>query len=198
MNSDSVMLWLGKISLLTLFAWNVTLFTRALQKGFTRPAGVPLLMRLMGICAALTATVNVIVVLFVRALPAPRLGCALASLVVSQIIFRLATRATCAWRLSLAFSDDVPNHLNEKGPYRWIRHPFYTSYLLTWIGGTLATAQIASVVALVGMTVFYCVAAVREERKFLNSPLATIYRHYQQSAGMFFPRLRSLFFPQLT
>src|SRR5262249_12505301 len=48
----------------------------------------------------------------------------------------VTTRRT---RLTLAFSSDKPRYLLRSGPYKFIRHPFYTSYTLFWLAGLVAT-----------------------------------------------------------
>ena len=38
-----------------------------------------------------------------------------------------------------AFSSDEPVRLVREGPYRAVRHPFYSSYLITWSAALIAT-----------------------------------------------------------
>lgn len=93
-------------------------------------------------------------------------------------------------RLTLAFSNDAPMFLINEGPYRYIRHPFYSSYILGYLSMIFATPhplQIALALAAGGL---YLEAARHEERKFARSPLRGPYKAYARSAGMFFPRLR--------
>ncbi len=96
------------------------------------------------------------------------------------------TRATPP---TLAFTDDDPRFLLDGGPYRWIRHPFYSAYLLFWIGTALATQGLLGwpVVAVLGS--IYWVAARQEEGKFARSALAARYRAYAAKTGAFLPRL---------
>src|SRR5205807_8586540 len=81
--------------------------------------------------------------------------------------------------LSAAFSPDTPQHLFDGGPYRFIRHPFYCSYLLTWTAGIVATAWLWLLPSLAVMLVIYLRAAVVEEEKFARSPLAGAYERYR-------------------
>ncbi len=95
-------------------------------------------------------------------------------------------------QLTLAFSRDLPNALIERGPYRYVRHPFYTAYTLYWLAGSLATlawwVAVPSIVA-IG---FYVAAARSEERKFAASRLADVYAAYRTRTGMFLPLVRRL------
>ena len=51
---------------------------------------------------------------------------------LSFALFWWAVRAHSAAPPTHAFSTDVPQSLVREGPYRMMRHPFYSSYLLAW------------------------------------------------------------------
>ena len=53
------------------------------------------------------------------------------------VLFGWAVLATRQNRPALAFAGERPNHVFRSGPYAYIRHPFYTSYLLFWLGCAL-------------------------------------------------------------
>lgn len=169
-----------------LFVWNVALFSVALRRDFSRPDGVHGMMRALALCGAASALTGLFLLCTTRA---GLWNCVagIFLLVMSQALLRAAVRATAASKLSLAFSGDVPTDLNRSGPYRFIRHPFYTSYTLTWLAAAVASAHPAAFAALFIMAAFYLSAARREEKKFLRSPLAESYRRYRKSTGMFFP-----------
>lgn len=170
------------------FALNLFLFFMALRDKFTRPNGKPLLVCVLVGCGVVCAIVDFSLI----ALSRPPLFLSLVSLLflgLSQLIFYAAIRATAEQRLSLAFSADLPVHLNQSGIFNHIRHPFYLSYLLTWLAAATIVTGWPALFALLMMTAFYLIAAIREERKFSASPLAAAYRHYQNQTGMFFPRI---------
>lgn len=173
-------------AVIVLFIWNILLFSVALRSGFSRPHGVPGRMRILALCGAVATLADGILLFLAKPLPWQTVA-GLALQIASQFLLRAAIRATTRSKLSLAFSDDAPASLNQSGPYRFIRHPFYTAYSLTWLAAAVATAHPAAFAALVMMVAFYWVAARREEKKFLSSPLADSYRCYRKSAGMFFP-----------
>jgi protein-S-isoprenylcysteine O-methyltransferase Ste14 len=102
-------------------------------------------------------------------------------------LFLAAAQATRWRRLTPAFSRDVPEHLACSGPYRVVRHPFYTAYLLTYVAGWVVTGVAALLGVVAGMTILYAVAARREEQKFGRSPLAQDYAQYAARTGMFWP-----------
>ncbi len=107
---------------------------------------------------------------------------------LSLALFWLAVLSNRQRPLSFAFSDDEPRHLVCSGPYRWIRHPFYSAYLLAWLATPIATVQPLMLVPLLVMAAIYVAAARVEERKFEASPLASAYARYRTRTGMFVPR----------
>ncbi len=112
---------------------------------------------------------------------------AAAMVVVAFGLFWWTVRTTELRRLTLAFDDDQPTFLNRQGPYRWIRHPFYASYILFWIATSLATPGVLSWVVPVCFMAIYVVAATKEESKFEASSLAPEYSRYRSCTGMLLP-----------
>ena len=101
--------------------------------------------------------------------------------------------AATVWRtkLTIAFSVDSPRFLMASGPYAFVRHPFYLSYLATYIGTAAVTRKIPSALAATVMIAIYVTAAFLEERKFLASEeFAEKYRAYKKRVGMFLPKIR--------
>jgi len=91
--------------------------------------------------------------------------------------------------LSLAYSDDTPKHLVQRGPYRFVRHPFYTAYILAYLAAVVATANPWLWLVTVSMAAIYVHAAHVEEAKFTDSNLRSSYARYRTETGMFVPRL---------
>ncbi len=106
----------------------------------------------------------------------------------SLVVFWWAV-ATTKDRLTLAFSTDGPQYLITIGPYRYIRHPFYTSYILFWLAGAIVTSEWLLVPPVVIMTFLYFRAARMEEGKFACSDLNMHYKGYRERTGMFVPRI---------
>lgn len=103
-------------------------------------------------------------------------------------LFWSAISASRAARLLLAFDPGLPRGLVRHGPYRIVRHPFYASYVLFWLGWSIAAWSVWTLPPLVAVLAIYVVAARAEEKKFARSPLAAEYESYRSSAGMFWPR----------
>jgi protein-S-isoprenylcysteine O-methyltransferase Ste14 len=103
-------------------------------------------------------------------------------------LFWAAIRASRAARLKMAFDVQNPHGLVTTGPYRYLRHPFYTSYLIFWVGWAIATWSLWSVLPLAVIVVIYVTAALGEERKFSRTAMAADYDAYRQRTGFFWPK----------
>jgi protein-S-isoprenylcysteine O-methyltransferase Ste14 len=110
---------------------------------------------------------------------------------LSLALFWAAISASRQARLRLAFDAENPDSLVSEGPYRFIRHPFYTSYLIFWIGWAIATWSAWALLPLAALVAIYVAAARGEEQKFARSPLAQKYAEYRTRTGFFWPRLTS-------
>jgi protein-S-isoprenylcysteine O-methyltransferase Ste14 len=93
---------------------------------------------------------------------------------------------------AFAFIRVPPTSLTTAGPYRLVRHPIYTAYLLAWCAGAAIAAQPWLLVGVLCMGLFYLSAALQEEKSFLVSALAAPYLEYRRRTGMFFPKLAGL------
>jgi protein-S-isoprenylcysteine O-methyltransferase Ste14 len=114
----------------------------------------------------------------------------LAGLVLDTLglaLFVWAALTTRSRRLSLAFSTDKPSFILRAGPYAYVRHPFYTSYLSVFLGGWIASGSLTLGIALVPALAAYVTAARFEERKFEYSALAGAYREYRHRVSMLVP-----------
>jgi len=80
--------------------------------------------------------------------------------------------------------------LVTRGPYRWIRHPFYVCMALMTFGSALITANWFILVS--GFVVFSLLALrSRVEEEQLAARFGDAYREYQKRTGRFLPKLRS-------
>ena len=107
---------------------------------------------------------------------------------VSLALFLWAVMTTRSKRLKLAFDPEPPGFVTRAGPYRYIRHPFYASYILFWLACTVATLHPLSLIFLVAFSAVNLTAAYREELAFERSPFAAEYINYRKTAGLLWPR----------
>lgn len=105
------------------------------------------------------------------------------------LLFEWARHSVRGRRFSYISSTDVPQFVCTDGPFRWVRHPFYTSYLMTLVSvAAMFPNRITVIGAIVGIITFHF-AARHEERKFEGSPVAAEYAAYKRRTGRFVPRL---------
>ncbi|MCU0831581.1 MAG: isoprenylcysteine carboxylmethyltransferase family protein [Rhizobiaceae bacterium] len=117
-------------------------------------------------------------------------GIQLAGLVVILLAYALFWRVIAETRsaaLLAAFDEREPGSLVTTGPYRFVRHPFYSSYLLFWGGWALACWSIWAIIPFIGMTFTYWRAALDEEAKFTRTEMADRYRAYMDTTARFIP-----------
>lgn len=88
---------------------------------------------------------------------------------------------------AICYAPERPEYLLTTGPYRWVRHPFYTAYMLAWSAGVLATLNPWLLISIVVMFTLYIRAARAEELAFSGSALAPAFASYQATTGMFLP-----------
>ena len=76
----------------------------------------------------------------------------------------------------------------KSGPYRWIRHPIYTAYLLNYLGGGLLAGNI--ILTFVTTILFGILVALRVniEEQAMIEQFGDKYRKYMENTGRFLPR----------
>jgi protein-S-isoprenylcysteine O-methyltransferase Ste14 len=104
-------------------------------------------------------------------------------------LFFMAIRASREGRLRMAFDEGNPRGLVQHGPYKYVRHPFYVSYIIYFSGFALTTWSPVAMAPLAVLVVIYVLAARMEERLFAGTPMASSYDAYRQRTGFFFPKL---------
>jgi isoprenylcysteine carboxyl methyltransferase (ICMT) family protein YpbQ len=113
-------------------------------------------------------------------------------LIVGSVSMQFATMATNRVPLALWHQDgdqNAPKQIVTFGPYRFVRHPFYVSFILLTLGSAFITRDIITMGA-VPLALLSLDWTVRnEERKLLASPLGGEYGAYRARTGRFFPKL---------
>lgn len=154
---------------------------------FTRPNGIPNGVRLLVFfwIPLVVLHVSMIVLTEESNLILGLMG--LSIYIISLVLFWWAVKTTKEKPLSVCYSDDLPNHIMTTGPYKLIRNPFYTSYLLCVLAGVFVTNQFWLLITVVVIFVPYYQVARQEEAKFLASSFAADYKVYKENTGMFVP-----------
>lgn len=139
-----------------------------------------------------TFTWNYSVFIFYRseAIQFPLLATAMA--IMSLGLFLKTVSVVRAQSFSVIFDQEKPTGLFTEGPYKWIRHPFYTSYILVYLSFLLTSRD--TLLWCLGLFIigYYYFASRMEENSFLQSALADSYRTYQKTTGRFFPSLKAI------
>lgn len=150
----------------------------------TLPRGALLLM-----VAVITTSLAYLLLTWRAPAAVPAMIAALVIELASLVLFWRAIGASRQARLLLAFDANLPHSIVCSGPYRFVRHPFYTSYIVFWTGWAIGTWSLWAVPPLVLMIAIYVLAARGEETKFAATGLAADYQQYRKRTGMFWPRL---------
>ena len=111
-------------------------------------------------------------------------------LVAAAALFLWARIAIHGKMFSYILSTDVPQFACMNGPYRWIRHPFYASYMLTLLSVTLMFPSYMTAGGFILAFVSFNYVANFEEGKFKDSPVAAEYEAYKRRTGRFLPGLQ--------
>ncbi|OGP94250.1 MAG: hypothetical protein A2157_01525 [Deltaproteobacteria bacterium RBG_16_47_11] len=81
-----------------------------------------------------------------------------------------------------------PNSVVATGAFRYVRHPLYLASILTYLGLTVSTVSLFSLVLFVGIFVFHNYIASYEE-KLLDARFGEEYRKYKGRTGKWVPRI---------
>ena len=81
-----------------------------------------------------------------------------------------------------------PNSVVASGAFRYVRHPLYLASILTYLGLTVSTVSLFSLVLFVGIFVFHNYIASYEE-KLLDARFGEEYRKYKKRTGKWVPRI---------
>ena len=93
------------------------------------------------------------------------------------------------WSSIVEKKPSKPKNLVKTGPYRYVRHPLYTSTFMVIIGlGIIISNWILSLGILLTFTLIYLIKIPKEER-FLIKTFGKRYKDYMQKTGKIFPKL---------
>ncbi|TFF84742.1 isoprenylcysteine carboxylmethyltransferase family protein [Candidatus Thorarchaeota archaeon] len=108
-------------------------------------------------------------------------------ILAAGIIFHGWSRAV---RRDMASSWEMDSEhvLVTRGPYKWIRHPSYAAYMLSFVGLFLMWPSILGLVLLMGIPGYYYLS--KSEEQHLIDHFGDDYINYMSRTGAFFPRFR--------
>ena len=89
----------------------------------------------------------------------------------------------------IAWSGDVPEALCDRGPYAFIRHPIYASYILAFLAELAALPTPLTLAVFVFNAGLFTHAALSDERSLASGTFAAEYAQYKKRTGRFLPRI---------
>lgn len=112
-------------------------------------------------------------------------------LLCSLALYEWARHVIWGRRFSIAWSDRVPDSVCDAGPYHYVRHPIYGSYMLAFLAALVAMPSATMLVVFLFNVALWGHAARSDERSLGESVLGSDYASYRRRTGMLFPRLIS-------
>lgn len=164
------------------FIWGMTQF-------FSRPTKIPLKAKLFAILNGIFCVLHLACIARVQTISVLTGVSSIIIYLVAGSLFWWSIWATHKKPPAVMYMNNVPQTIFTGGPYSLIRHPFYTAYILYWLGGVIATQYLWLITTVACITSIYYWAAKGEEQMILSGQNSSAYREYLQSTGMFFPRL---------
>ena len=80
--------------------------------------------------------------------------------------------------------------LVKTGPYRWIRHPIYTAYLMSYIGGGLVSSNWVLTIVPVSMYAILVGKRMSKEEEILQEQFGQDYSKYMERTGRLLPWIK--------
>jgi protein-S-isoprenylcysteine O-methyltransferase Ste14 len=111
----------------------------------------------------------------------------LSSFSIGMISYTMGTH-----RIPLALwhqNNDAPVNIVTWGAYKYIRHPFYSSFITAQLASIMLMPHLVTFAGMVWCIVILNRTAAREENNLSNSSFGTEYQSYMKTTGRFFPKL---------
>jgi protein-S-isoprenylcysteine O-methyltransferase Ste14 len=113
-----------------------------------------------------------------------------ACIAVAALLWFIRIHRSLGNNLSVRLKIKDLQELVTDGPYRWIRHPMYTAFLVLHLATFLLTANwFIGLTWISGLTAIIFLRVKREEAMLL-AKFGNEYRNYMENTGRFFPVVR--------
>jgi protein-S-isoprenylcysteine O-methyltransferase Ste14 len=120
----------------------------------------------------------------------PAIGIAAIVITVTGMLFAAWARVYLGSNWSSVPTIKQEHQLIRGGPYRFVRHPIYSGFLLAMFGTFLANGRVRGAVSVVMVWIAWQVKAGMEE-KFMVRTFGAQYEDYRRTTGALIPRFRS-------
>ena len=108
---------------------------------------------------------------------------------LSLFLFGWCIGASGKRNLGLALNKNSSKKLITDGPYALVRHPFYTSYIIFWIGSVAVASSIFTICSAIILIAIYIYISRRED-KLLAHVFEDEFPKWYKNTGAFFPKWR--------
>lgn len=105
---------------------------------------------------------------------------------IALISFTLGTH-----RIPIALwhqENDAPQSIVTFGAYKWVRHPFYSSFIVAFSSAFIYAPNVVTVGCLIYALAILNFTADREERRLCQSDFGKEYEAYMSRTGRFLPK----------
>lgn len=106
---------------------------------------------------------------------------------MALVLYEWTRRTVMDRHLYTGLGGEVPAAVCESGPYRFVRHPFYLSYMVAFLGAVVAFPSLETAGVCILAIALFIYMAYDDERVLLRSALAADYGAYRRRVGMFLP-----------
>ncbi len=86
-------------------------------------------------------------------------------------------------------TNDAPSNVVTWGAYKYIRHPFYSSFITAQLASVLLLPHYTTIAAMIWCLFILNKTAAREEGRLSESNFGAEYKSYMEKTGRFFPKL---------
>jgi protein-S-isoprenylcysteine O-methyltransferase Ste14 len=115
--------------------------------------------------------------------------------VLSIALYEWTRRTVRGRSFYIGLAGEVSDGVCDEGPYRYLRHPFYLSYLVAFAGMAIAVPTVVAAVVFALNVVLFVYMARDDERTLARSPLAAAYGAYKARTGVLLLLPRRVRFP---
>ncbi len=84
--------------------------------------------------------------------------------------------------------NDAPQSIVTLGAYKWVRHPFYASFIICFVAAFVYAPQIVTIACLIYGLICLNMTADREEKRLCQSDFGKEYEAYMNRTGRFLPK----------
>ena len=169
-------------------ATTLIVFAVALQNFFVQPPRLTRGQRLFQDVSVLLGVTHGLALLVLNSAGDGWAGAGIAIYTVSLALFLNAIEAARRVPMTRTFVYQPKcDTILTTGPYRFVRHPIYVSYVLAWSAAPVATHNLFLAATAVGMLICYVISAREEERLMLGSAKGQEYAQWRQHTWRFIP-----------